>query len=340
MPNPEISVIMPVYNAAKYLNEAIESILNQTFKDFELIILNDCSTDASFEIIKQNQLKDSRIIVVDKEKNVGPANLRNEGIVLAKGKFIALMDADDVSLPTRFEKQLAVFRENLKIGLCGTWFELFGFSILNQTIKHFETHDVLKVKFLTEDYIGNPTVMVRKEIIQNHKFNPEFEPMEDYELWSRLIFETEFYNIQEVLLNYRWHETNISHSRKVNLKEIHETIRKNQLLTHLGIQNNYNYCFLVLNYQKKQTPTDCIKIIQQGEILIKKNRALKKYNCNILESDINKTILQTIINAEYYTIKFLIFLLINKHFKKLSRNELKIVFKSFLALKSDFKFLK
>ena len=108
---PEISVIIPVFNAAPFLQESIESILNQTFSDFELIILNDKSTDESLEIIKKIQSKDNRVIIIDKEQNVGPANLRNEGINAARGTFIALMDADDIALPTRFEKQITVLKK-------------------------------------------------------------------------------------------------------------------------------------------------------------------------------------------------------------------------------------
>jgi glycosyltransferase involved in cell wall biosynthesis len=146
---PEISVIIPVFNAAPFLNESIESILNQTFSDFELIILNDKSTDESLEIIKKFQSKDNRIIIIDKEQNVGPANLRNEGINAARGKFIALMDADDIAIPTRFEKQITVLKNNPEIGVCGTGFTFFG-SKKNKTVKHSTHHDAIKVSFFTQ----------------------------------------------------------------------------------------------------------------------------------------------------------------------------------------------
>lgn len=120
--NPVISVIIPVFNAASFLDETLKSILSQTFSDFELIILNDKSTDESLNIIKKFQQEDNRIIIIDKEENVGPANLRNEGINSAKGEYIALMDADDIAMPTRFEKQIEVLKNNPEIGVCGTWF--------------------------------------------------------------------------------------------------------------------------------------------------------------------------------------------------------------------------
>jgi glycosyltransferase involved in cell wall biosynthesis len=125
MTTPEISVIMPVYNAAEFLAESIESILNQTFTNFELIILNDKSTDNSLDVISKYQRSDSRIIIINKDINVGPANLRNEGLSIAKGEFVALMDADDIAMPQRFEKQINVLKSNPEIGLCGTWFTFF-----------------------------------------------------------------------------------------------------------------------------------------------------------------------------------------------------------------------
>ena len=123
---PELSVIMPVYNAGNYLSETIESILNQTHTDFEFIILNDNSTDNSLAIIQRYMAKDSRIILINKLQNMGPASLRNEGFGIAKGEFIALMDADDIALPTRFQKQITLLKNNPEIGVCGTWFTFFG----------------------------------------------------------------------------------------------------------------------------------------------------------------------------------------------------------------------
>ena len=127
---PQISVVMPVYNAEKYLNEAINSVLNQTYSNFELIILNDKSTDSSKSIIESYLAKDSRIVFIDKETNVGPANLRNEGFDLARGTYIALLDADDIAKSTRFEKQIAILKKSSNIGVCGTWFTTFNKPII------------------------------------------------------------------------------------------------------------------------------------------------------------------------------------------------------------------
>lgn len=286
---------MPVFNADKYLAEAIESILNQTFVDFEFIILNDKSTDSSLKIIREYEKKDSRILVIDKELNVGPALLRNQGIDIAKGEFIVLMDADDVSMPTRFEKQLDVFENNSEIGVCGTWFTLFGSQIKSTLIKHAEFHEELKVKFLVDSCIGNPTVMIRKMALNNERFSPFFVPIEDYELWSRLVHKTKFYNIQESLLNYRWHNSNISQTKRKNLDFKHKTIKVNQLidfgLNHesLNLENYFN----AISYSKKQNSENFFEILMLKNELIFKNRLLKKYDLNIFEKQLNETAQKT-----------------------------------------------
>ncbi|WP_310556095.1 glycosyltransferase family 2 protein [Flavobacterium sp.] len=335
METPEISVIMPVFNASKYLKEAIESILNQNLNNFEFIILNDNSTDNSLEIIKEFQLIDQRIILIDKKENCGPSKIRNEGIELAKAEFIAFMDADDVAISTRFEKQIAVLKNNDNIGLCGSWFKLFGDNIEDQIIKHYEYHDELKVNFLLECYIGNPTVMLKKSLLKDLRFKNEFRVMGDYELWSRLIQSTEFYNIQEVLVNYRWHQSNITITTNVNRKEIHLLIRTNQL-SEFGINlnsPNLDCYFLSLEYSERQTPEKIKTIIDCGKLLIKKNLELKIFNQFVLEKKINETICKLIVKAKNNNLNFLFYVL---KFEFYFFNELKFKHKLKVILKSIF----
>ena len=115
--NPKVTVLMPVYNCEKYLRESIESILNQTFKDFEFLIINDGSSDKSAEIVES--YNDNRINFVQNEKNIGLAASLNRGLDIAKGEYIARMDADDISLPERLEKQVRFMETNPQIGICG-----------------------------------------------------------------------------------------------------------------------------------------------------------------------------------------------------------------------------
>src|ERR1017187_7276972 len=122
--SPYITVLMPVYNAAPFLREAIDSILNQTFKNFELLIINDGSTDNCEEIILT--YKDPRIRYIKNETNIKLISTLNKGIKLSKGKYIVRMDADDISFPDRIEKQVNYMETNPAIALCGTWFSSFG----------------------------------------------------------------------------------------------------------------------------------------------------------------------------------------------------------------------
>jgi len=118
MKEPKVTVLMPVYNGEKYLNEAIDSILGQTFKDFKFLIINDGSTDGTADILKS--YKDSRIKVTNNEKNIGLTKSLNKGLKMAKSEYIARMDADDISLPTRLQKQVEFMDSHPKVGVCGT----------------------------------------------------------------------------------------------------------------------------------------------------------------------------------------------------------------------------
>lgn len=305
MRTPEISVIMPIYNAAPFLKESIESILDQTYTDFELLLLNDKSTDNSLEIILEYKQHDSRIIVIDKKSNIGPANIRNEGISTAKGKFIALMDADDIALPNRFEKQINVFKKNPEIGVCGTWFTLFG-SKKNKTIKHNKEHDAIKISFLHNCGIGNPTVMLRKNILNNLEFNNDYVPAEDYDLWSRLLSKTKFYNIPESLLNYRQHNNNISKTKIDNLSRAIRKVKANQMLS-FGIETTDPKIDLYINavsFKKGLLPTEITEVIIASKFLLLQNKKTENFNHRLLKKHINRTLIRTIRNASKYNISY------------------------------------
>ncbi|MGH2667330.1 glycosyltransferase family 2 protein [Flavobacterium sp.] len=305
MSKPEISVIMPVYNAEKYLSETIESILNQTYSNFELLILNDKSTDGSKQIIEKYKAKDARIVLIDKEKNVGPANLRNEGFELARTPYIALMDADDIALPTRFEKQITFLKNNPDVGVCGTWMTYFG-GKKNKVISHAETHDAIKVSFLYSCAIGNSTVMLRKENLGSLRFENEYVPVEDYDLWSRLLTKTKFHNIQESLINYRLHPNNISKTKIENVNRSVKKVKINQLKG-FEIENGDSNIELYLGafeVRRGLTPAEIIKIIDASKYLISQNEKLKNFHPALLEKQIEKTLLRTIRNASEFNLSF------------------------------------
>ena len=198
---------MPVYNSSVFINEAIESILNQTYNDFELIIIDDCSTDNTKEIVKS--YTDPRIILISKTENSGISKSLNLGIQHSKGKYIARMDGDDISLPTRFQTQYDLLETNNKIILCGTWYHILN---SNETIKHPTNFEEIKLAFLNYNAIGHPTVMFRNSVFKKADlhYDPEQEPAEDYDLWIRSLKYGQIVNIPIPLYKYRQHVNQIS----------------------------------------------------------------------------------------------------------------------------------
>lgn len=208
MSTPRISVLMTAYNAEKYIAQAIESILNQTYTDYEFIIINDGSTDDTPNIIQKYADQDSRIIFVDNKQNQGLIAVLNQGLDMAHGEFIARMDADDISLPQRFEKQIAYLDMNPEVGVLGTL--IHGFDAMDA--EGIQIPVVTVFDLLKQNYIAHPSVMMRKEVLDKYslRYNPEYKHCEDLELWSRMIFLTKIHNLMEVLLMYRITGNNIS----------------------------------------------------------------------------------------------------------------------------------
>jgi hypothetical protein len=199
---PVVSVILPVYNCAPYVKEAIDSILQQTFRDFELIIIDDASTDNTVAEIES--IADSRIQLIRKPVNSGYTSSLNKGIEIAKGTYIARMDGDDKALPNRFEQQVALLEKHPDIVVCGGAMQIMG---TEERVVQPESHDAINVGMLAICSMCHPTVMMRTSFIRNsgHAYNPDKEPAEDYDLWVHLLRTGKFYNIQEPLLAYRVH---------------------------------------------------------------------------------------------------------------------------------------
>lgn len=199
---------MPVYNAERYLAQAIDSVMGQTITDFELVLINDGSTDSSKQIIFS--YNDKRIRYIENEKNIGLVNTLNKGIDLCIGKYIIRMDADDVCNLTRFEDQLAFMVKHPDVGVCGSWIRLIDENgkvtgnNLSQTKSEFiKIHQLFSVPF------NHPSVIIKTYLLKHHKYE-HVMAAEDYDLWSRLEDETTFANIPKFLLQYRWHQTNVS----------------------------------------------------------------------------------------------------------------------------------
>jgi glycosyltransferase involved in cell wall biosynthesis len=232
-----VTVLMPVYNAAPYLNEAIDSILRQSFKNFEFLIINDGSTDNSEDIILA--YKDERIRYFKNEGNIKLIATLNKGIALSNGKYIARMDADDFALPHRLERQFSFLEKNQNIIVAGSWYSYIG--DIQRTTQYPILHEEIKIEMLYRCPICHPSVMWRVNNEVKVRFCADYLHAEDYDLWSRLIVLGDIANIPEVLLNYRVHQESVSRSNQVKQLENSIRVRQNQF-EKMGIKLTASEC--------------------------------------------------------------------------------------------------
>ena len=190
---------MPVYNASKYIVESITSILDQTFEDFEFLIINDGSTDDTLKKIKL--FADSRIHILNHKKNKGLIKSLNEGIKKSKGKYIARMDADDISHPLRLQKQVQYMEKKHDIGICGTWIKNFGDA--NYVWQTPGDPDELNASLFFESMVAHPSVIMRKEFVQRHNihYRQRYKYIEDYMLWIDGSEKFDISNLELAILN-------------------------------------------------------------------------------------------------------------------------------------------
>jgi glycosyltransferase involved in cell wall biosynthesis len=200
---PKISIVMPAYNAAAYLDEAIRSIMNQTFRDFEFIIVNDGSSDATSSILDKYQKLDTRIRVYH-QQNQGIIVALNRGCWLARGRYIARMDADDVSFAHRFERQVEYLEKHPHIGIVGSWICIEKNGSAAGTWRPPTSPKILKWTLFFGVCVAHPSVLMRRQVIEHLNFyRAEATHGEDVDLWLRASSITEFGNVPEVLLKYR-----------------------------------------------------------------------------------------------------------------------------------------
>lgn len=218
-----ISVILPAYNAEKYIEESIESILKQTFNDFELIVINDGSTDQTKEKILS--FTDKRIRYIENKKNLGLIDTLNKGLFFSNGVYIARMDADDLCKENRFEKQIDFFLKDRDVDILGT-----NIHLLNSEsyIKYKLTNEENRIELLLQPVVAHPSVMMKKESIQKHRlfYDKAADCAEDYKLWiDATLCGLSIKNIGEYLLDYRIHTNQISTKYRQQQIEISNYIR-------------------------------------------------------------------------------------------------------------------
>jgi len=209
---PCISVVMPVFNVENYISHAIDSILSQSFEDFEFIIIDDASTDNTASIL--SKYNDSRIVLIRNIRQIGVARSINKGIYYSRGKYIARMDGDDISLKDRFEKQIAYMEYYSNIGICGSFFKIInrdGQSLHSQK-KPIGDENIRMGLFWGRTSLAHPSIIIRKGLLDkyNLRYDPAFYYAEDYDLYCRSSLFFSLDNIPEELIEYRIHENSVS----------------------------------------------------------------------------------------------------------------------------------
>jgi glycosyltransferase involved in cell wall biosynthesis len=207
---PLLTVFTPVFNLEKYIDETIKSILSQSFSDFEYILIDDCSTDRSVEIIEA--FNDPRITLIKNKTNQGISYNRNYALDQAKGKYIAMIDGDDLALPNRLLKQIEFLEKNSAYGILGT--EIIKINSKGEQLDNIVTYNIpdneIPSRMLFNNYIATSSTMIRLEAIGEIRFKKEFIVAEDYEVWIRLIRNCKIGHIREPLTKYRIHNDSIS----------------------------------------------------------------------------------------------------------------------------------
>lgn len=274
---------MPVFNGEKFLRESISSILYQTFENFEFIIINDGSTDNSEAIIFS--YNDYRIKYVKNEENLKLVRTLNRGLELAKGQYIARMDADDISMPDRFQKQIKFLEENTDIGLCGTWYENFGDITGKANLQ--TQHDEIVFRLLTHFEFLHPSWMMRNSIIKlnNLRYNTNCLHGEDYDFVVSILKYTKVANIPEYLVKYRQFNSSMSKANMFKTNENSDLIRM-KLFSEFGVDSidlELLNKFRKVNYQNydiSEKDIDSLELLFMK--IIKGNSKLKLINIDLL----------------------------------------------------------
>jgi glycosyltransferase involved in cell wall biosynthesis len=228
MNRPLVSVVMPVYNAEKYLKPAIDSILNQSYPDLDIVIVNDGSTDDSKNIIKSYQ--DPRIRYFENARNSGIVVTRNRGLEEARGDYIAVMDSDDLATPDRMKIQVEFLENNQEFGMCGSYFKTInGQDKILKTV-NFPTNDKDARSYLiVHNCFCHSTVMIRGELAKRLKYDLRYDVVEDYELWYRISKISKIINLPVYTTFYRVHGNNVSTTKNKHMFILLDKINSNVL---------------------------------------------------------------------------------------------------------------
>lgn len=224
---PKVTVVLPVYNGERYLREAIDSVLAQTYRDFELWVVNDGSTDSTADIV--DSYLDPRVRRIDNPHNMGLVATLNRTFAMVESPFIARMDDDDLWHEKKLELQIALLESRPDIGVCGTSIHKFG--DINSTFVFPEESDALKVGLLFYCMMSHPSVVYRRNMLEETglTYQQDYFPTEDYKMWIDVLKHSKIYNLQQPLVEYRQHESQICRKRKEEQTKLERKLREEQL---------------------------------------------------------------------------------------------------------------
>lgn len=281
---PTLSIIMPVFNTEPFIKEAVGSLVNQTFSDFELIIVNDGCTDRSIEIVKE--FKDPRIRILTNEVNSGIVFSRNRGTKAALGKYIAPFDADDIARKDKFEKQIRFLEKHPKFGMIGSWAELIGENgePLKKKWKINAPPERIPAILLFRNYFVQSAMVIRREVMPEGNYSSGYDVVEDYKMWVEITRKYKSWNYPDYLVKYR------IHSKSITNLEVQKMAERDSRIF------DYAYKALDLTLTAKQKTLllslkNAYKLNSAGEIrelenfllyILEKNMELKSFNHNEL----------------------------------------------------------
>lgn len=276
---PKVTVLMSVYNTEEeYLREAIESILNQTYKDFEFLIINDGSTNNAEDVILS--YKDNRIRYVLNEQNLRLIASLNKGLDMAQGEYIARFDSDDISRSQRLEKQVKFMDEHPNIGLLGTQYESFPKKRVSDGLT--DSKLIKEALLVSSNQMGHPTVMIRTSVLREHrlKYDKDALHVEDYKLWLDMADFTDIANLNDILLDYRRHRGSICSNNTINQNLTVQKIMFNAQAKYFGLNNNEPLKTIEKLQNNKKITTDDLKrnlefVNQVKEKMAKKNFSIE-----------------------------------------------------------------
>lgn len=285
----KVSVILPAYNAEKYIKEAVDSILSQTFRDFELIVINDCSKDSTEQILLS--YTDPRLVYVKNEQNLGVAGTLNKGLSLARGTYVARMDADDISLPERFEMQVAYLDAHPDVAVLGTNVETFNENGPLYTGWSATDPKQMKVDLFFSCGLAHPSVMMRADVIRElGGYDMAFEGLEDYDLWCRVAEKHGVTTLPDILFRYRVHSAQVTKNPSQKYLQRLNNLKHRQL-EKLGVSPDSAGAALYFADKRPETKEEICDTAAFYEALLDANKEKQSYDPALLENALRGVIL-------------------------------------------------